>query len=391
MKRLIALFVQISVAICGYSQGNTKTTGFCRPKDRTESSVKKQQIISLSEETFESVSKFSYGFLKQGVNTAVGVGESLIELPDNLILAFKEYSDVNSDVFLYWGEYTLESITESVANIYENINSCDPERIGEAAFDAFYTIASAKGGVKSAESLSKVGGNLASKFGLKYHYTSVEGAKGIQKAGLKTGSGGQSFTTYDGYLTGTEAKVKLALPQKDPPTMRVTIGGNVKPQEIRKVKENFGQPGGGFEQIFYEDIPADKIISVDPIPKYPTISAKAVRMIGESSNVAVSYATPIIGPLVAKENALNNNEGGHELNAKINTIVFLEESISPGKTMLFEKDGIRFIGINSVDIEKMTSDFLDAITGEMAEIPDSPRSRARNEVVPPFIRTQRGL
>lgn len=399
MKKLIALFILISVAIGGYSQEK----GTSQSNERTKTNATKQKVNVIKEtlvgtgqavvsgEALETAGEFAYGFLKQGVNTAVGMGGTVMELPSNLVLAFKEYSDVNSDAFLYWGEYTLESIGESVKSIYDNIKSGDPERIGEASFDAFYTIASVKGGVKSAEPLSKVGKNLANKYGPKYHYTSNEAARSIQKTGLKTDSKGKAYATYDGSLSGTEAKTKLALPQKDPPTMRVTIDNNVKPREIRKVEEAFGQPGGGIEQVFYEEIPADKILSVDPIPKEPTMTTKAIRMIGESSNRVASYTTPVVGPLVAKENSQNNNEGGHKLNAQINTVVFIEESINPGKVLFFEKDEIKFIGINSIDIERITPVLLGKISGENVELSDTSKKRNREVVVPLNNRTQRGL
>lgn len=392
MKKIIALLVLTCVVAWGYSQEDKNNV--VRDLKETMAGIGNSFANG---EAFQSMSEFSYGFLKQGVNTAVGVGGALIELPSNLIFAFNEYSDVKSDAFLYWGEYTLESIGESVKSIYENIKSGDPERIGEASFDAFYTIASVKGGVKSAEPLSKVGKNLANKYGHKYHYTSNEAARSIQKTGLKTDSKGKAYATYDGSLSGTEAKTKLALPQKDPPTMRVTIDNSVKPQEIRKVEKAFGQPGGGFEQVFYEEIPADKILSVDPIPKEPTMTTKAIRMIGESSNRVASYATPIVGPLVAKENSQNNNEGGHKLKALIDIVVFLEESISPGKLLFFEKDDIKFIGINSVDIDKLTPQFYQKLSGNKCDFDyeddevSSDRNRSREEAIPSEKRTQRGL
>ena len=114
-------------------------------------------------------------------------------------------------------------------------------------------------------------------------------------------------------------------------------------------------------------------------------------MIGESSNRVASYTTPVVGPLVAKENSQNNNEGGHKLNAQINTVVFIEESINPGKVLFFEKDEIKFIGINSIDIERITPVLLGKISGENVELSDTSKKRNREDVVPLNNRTQRGL
>ena len=390
MKKLIALFILISVAYCGYSQEN----GTHQSNKRTETNTTKQKVNVIKEtlvgtgqafvsgEALESAGEFAYGFLKQGVNTAVGVGGAVMELPSNLVVAFKEYSDVNSDEFMYFGEYTLESIGEFMYNTSQNAISGDPERMGEAAFDVYYTLAS---GVETVNA----GKYFASKYGPKYHYTSLEAAKSIQKTGIKLNSKGEAFATHDGGLTPSGAKSRLALKGPEPEA-RVTFK-DVPFDRIGKVEKANGQPGGGFEQVFYKEIPADKIISIDPVPKELPTSTKVARMVGETTNNIASYTTPIVGPLVAKENSQNYNEGGHKLNAQINTVVFIEESINPGKVLLFEKDEIKFIGINSIDIERITPELLSKISGENVELSDTSKNRNREEVIPSNNRVQRGL
>lgn len=396
MKKLIVLLVFTCVAAWGYSQEDTQK----------DVSVFKETMAGIGNafvtgEAFQSMSEFSYGFLKQGVNTAAGVGGALIELPSNLVVAFKEYSDVNSKEFLYWGEYTFESIGDFVDNVYQNVKSGDPERIGEAAFDVFYVAASAKDCVKRAESLSKVGKDLANKYGYKHHYTSAEGAKGIQKTGLKLNSEGKAYTTYDGSLSGIEAQNELALLHPDPPTWKVTFDRGVKPDKIGVVEPKGGRSGGGIEQIYYENIPADKIISVDPIPKDPIMTTKAARIIGETSNSIASYAAPVVGPVIAKMNTLgvdnmDNNEGGHKLDSRINIVVFIEDSINQGNVWFFEKDDVKYIGINTVDIDKLTPQFYQKLSGNKCDFDfedekASDRNRSREESIPMENRTQRGL
>ena len=282
-------------------------------------------------------------------------------------------------------------------NVYQNAKSGDPERIGEAAFDVFYVAASAKDCVKRAESLSKVGKDLANKYGYKYHYTSADGAKGIQKTGLKTNSEGKAYTTSDGSLSGTEAQNDLALLHEDYPTWRVTFDRSVKPDEIGIVDPKGSRSGGGIEQIYYENIPADKIVSVDPVPKDPSMTTKATRIIGKTSNTIASYAAPVVGPGFAKLNAYDNNEGGHKLNSCINTVVFVEDSIEQGNVWFFEKDDIKFFGINSVDIDKLTPQFYQKLSGDKCDFDyeddeaSSDRNRSREEAIPLKNRTQRGL
>lgn len=392
MKKLIALFILTCVTIWGYSQENktyqsnkrTKTNSIKQNVNDVKETLVETGKAIVSGEALEPAGKFAYGFLKQGVNTAVGIGGAVMELPSNLVVAFKEYSDVNSDEFMYFGEYTLESIGEFMYNTGQNAISGDPERMGEAAFDVYYTLAS---GVETVNA----GKYFASKYGPKYHYTSFEAAKSIQKTGIKLNSDGEAFATHDRGLTPSGAKSKLALSHEEPPTTRVTIDKSVKPHEIRKVEKANGQPGGGFEQVFYKEIPADKIISIDPVPKELPTSTKVARMVGETTNNIASYTTPIVGPFVAKENSQNNNEGGHKLNAQINAVVFTEESINPGKVLLFEKDEIKFIGINSIDIEKITPELLSKVSGENVELSDTSKKRNREDVVPSNNRTQRGF
>lgn len=387
MKKLIILLVLVFIAALGYSQENTKKTEVRLPNERIKETDIIQQFNNMKE-SLESLEKFSDGFRKQAVNTVVGVGEALIELPSNLVVAFKDYSDVNSKEFLYWGEYTLESIGEFMYNTYQNITSGDSEKLGEATFDVAYTLAS---GLETAYT----GRYLASKYGLKYHYTTAEAAKGIQKSGIRLNSEGKAFVTHDGEMSGPIAKSELALDKE--PTHRIILDKNIETQSMGKVEKANGQLGGGFEQVFYKEIPADKIISIDPVPKGLPTSTKVARMVGETSNNIASYATPIVGPLVAKENSQNDNEGGHKLNAQLNIVVFLEESIHPGKLLFFEKDDVKFIGINSVDIDKLTPQFYQKIAGnngdygfEDEEI-SKDGNRDREEIIPSNNRIQRGF
>lgn len=387
MKNLIILLVLVFIAALGYSQENTKKTEVRLPNERIKETDIIQQFNNMKE-SLESLEKFSDGFRKQAVNTVVGVGEALIELPSNLVVALKDYSDVNSKEFLYWGEYTLESIGEFMYNTYQNITSGDSEKLGEATFDVAYTLAS---GLETAYT----GRYLASKYGLKYHYTTAEAAKGIQKSGIRLNSEGKAFVTHDGEMSGPIAKSELALDKE--PTLRIVLDKNIETQSMGKVEKANGQLGGGFEQVFYKEIPADKIISIDPVPKGLPTSTKVARMVGETSNNIASYATPIVGPLVAKENSQNDNEGGHKLNAQLNIVVFLEESIHPGKLLFFEKDDVKFIGINSVDIDKLTPQFYQKIAGnngdygfEDEEI-STDGNRDREEIIPSNNRIQRGF
>ncbi len=388
MKKLITLLVLVCIAALGYSQENTKKIEVRRPNERIEETDITQQFNNMKE-SLESLEKFSDGFRKQAVNTVIGVSEALIELPNNLVVAFKEYSDVNSKEFLYWGEYTLESIGEFMYNTYQNITSGDPEKLGEATFDVAYTLANSLETVYA-------GRYLASKYGLKYHYTSAEAAKSIQKTGIRLNSDGEAFATHDGGMPGTMAKARFALPQKEVPTAKVVFKG-VDAQRMGMVEKANGQPGGGFEQVFKEIIPAEKIIAVEPVPKELPLADKVARVIGESSNSLASYSTPIVGPLVSKENNQNDNEGGHKLKALIDIVVFLEESISPGKLLFFEKDDIKFIGINSVDIDKLTPQFYQKLSGNKCDFDyeddevSSDRNRSREEAIPSEKRTQRGL
>lgn len=384
MKKLIVLLVFTCVTAWGYSQEDKNT--IVNDLKETMAGIGNAFVTG---EAFQSMSEFSYGFLKQGVNTAVGIGSAVIELPSNLVVAFKEYSDVNSKEFLYWGEYTLETIGEFMYNTYKKIDSGDPESIGEAFFDTYYILGS------GAETVY-AGRYLASKYGLKYHYTSVEAAKSIQKTGIRLNSEGEAFATHDGGMPGPMAKSRLALPHEEVPTAKVVFKG-IDAQRMGMVEKANGQPGGGFEQVFKEVIPAEKIIAVEPVPKELPLADKVARVIGESSNSLASYSTPIVGPLVSKENKQNNNEGGHKLNAQINIVVFLEESIIPGKLLLFEKDKIKFIGINSVDMDKLTPQFYQKLSGnkcgfdyEDDEV-SSDRNRRREEAIPSENRTQRGL
>ena len=382
MKKLIVLLVFTCVVAWGYSQEDKNNV--VRDLKETMAGIGNSFANG---EVFETMSKFSYGFLKQGVNTAVGIGSAVIELPSNLVVAFKEYSDVNSKEFLYWGEYTLETIGEFMYNTYQKIDSGDPESMGEAFFDTYYILGS------GAETVY-AGRYLASKYGLKYHYTTAEGAKSIQKTGIKLNSEGEAFVTHDGGMSGPGAKSGLALNKE--PTHKIILDKSIEGQKMGKVKRANGQPGGGFEQVFYEEIPADKIIAVEPVPKELPLTDKVARVIGESSNSLASYSTPIVSPVIAKENNQNSNEGGHKLNARINIVVFLEESISPGKLLFFEKDDIKFIGINSVDIAKLTPQFYQKLSGDKCDFDyedekASDGNRSREEAIPSESRTQRGL
>ncbi|MBP5541745.1 MAG: hypothetical protein J6X88_08875 [Bacteroidales bacterium] len=414
-KKIIIIFLLVGLTAASYSQESTKKDNSTTRVVETNPST---QIIKdtwngitdayLSGEAFEAQQKFCYGLLKQGATAAEGIGESLFELPENLVEAVSEYEDAVGnpiETMYYFGKYSLESIYESMSNIYCNYTSGDPERIGAATFDIGLTVATVRGGVKGGKTLSKinkkVANNLvrdvANKYGPKYHYTNEKFGESIRKGGLqvsKTKDG--IFATYDGSLSGAEAQARLALPQEMPPNIRIKIYRSVKPQEIREVAPKYGQPGGGSEQLFYTDIPSDKILSVDPIPLNPSLGTRAVRMAGETINYIISYKASTADPLIAERNAVNKmnaNEGGHTIEARISTIVYVDDSIEPGETMLFGIDGTFLLGINSKDIDKVAPEFLGKISNldEEAILPDPRPKRNRDDVIPERTRSQRGL
>lgn len=402
-KKIIIVLFLTGLATASFSQEGTKkensTTGDVETNTSTQ--IFKDNFIT-------PVQEFSYGLLKQGATTASGIGESLYELPGNLVKALDESGvAIRSpwSTVKYFGIYYLETIYETMVEICDNYSSGDPERIGAATFDIGLTAVTVRGGVKGGKALSKinkkVANNLvrdvANKYGPKYHYTNEKFGESIRKGGLqvsKTKDG--IFATYDGSLSGAEAQARLALPQEMPPNIRIKIHRSVKPQEIREVAPKYGQPGGGSEQLFYTDIPADKILSVDPIPLNPSLGTRAVRMAGETINYIISYKASTADPLIAERNAVNKmnaNEGGHTIEARISTIVYVDDSIEPGETMLFGIDGTFLLGINSKDIDKVTPEFLGKISNldEETVLPDLRPKRNRDDVIPERTRSQRGL
>ena len=394
MKKLIFfVFAVLSISFASHAQENTQ--------EQNQANGSDQGFLG---ESWESIQKFSYGFLKQGVNTTVGIGGELLALPNNLIRAIEETADAitisspgqtikfSGQTIYYFGVYSLETIGETLETIYKNYTSGDPEKIGEASFEIFLTAATIKGGIRGGKAASKAGVNMANKYGPKYHYTLAEYGESIRTSGINISKeSGKAFATYDGNLSGMEAQSRLALNKQ--PTVRITIDRSVKPQEIGTVDPKYGQPGGGIEQVFYENIPANKILSIDPIPEYPSVATIVTRWVGETSNQIASYTTSVGGPLITERNALTNkNEGGHIIEARISTIVFVEESVEPGKTIIFDVDGIFFIGINSTDIEKITPEFLSNISGGIPQdIEPSQKNRNRQDVVPANTHQHRGL
>lgn len=411
-KKIIIVFFLVGLTAASYSQESTKkeitTKGVA--ETNTSTHIVKDTwngIIDayMSGEALEAQQEFCYGVLEQGANLTIGIGESLVELPDNLVKAVSECEDAVGrpiETMYYFGKYSLESIWESMANIYYNYTSGDPERIGAASFDIGLTVATVKGSLKSGKKISirnkeKVK-DLANKYGPKYHYTNGKFGESIRKSGLKVNKtkDGIIFATFDGSLSGAEAQARLALPQETPPNIRIKIHRSVKPQEIREVAPKYGRPGGGSEQLFYTDIPADKILSVDPIPLNPSLGTRAVRMAGDAINNTISYESAAAPPLIAERLAISNkeaNEGGHTIEARISTIVYVDDSIEPGETMLFGIDGTFLLGINSKDIDKVTPEFLSNISNHDGDpkLPDPKPERSRNDVIPESTRTQRGL
>ena len=398
-KKVFLAFFLANLAAVSYSQESTTSAII---KDTWNGFID----AYMSGEALEAQQKFRDGLLKQGVNTTVGIAESLFELPGNLVKAVSEYEDVVGnpvETMYYFGKYSLESVGESMANIYYNYTSGDPERIGAATFDIGLTVATVKGSLKSGKNLNirtkENVKNLANKNGFKYHYTDKKYGESIRTGGLKVNKtrGGIIFATFDGSLSGAEAQAKLALPQEMPPNIRIKIHRSVKPQEIREVAPKYGQPGGGSEQLFYTDIPADKILSVEPIPSHPTLGTKAVRMAGEAINYGISYGIAATPPLIAESIAISNrdeNEGGHTIEARISTIVYIDDdNIEPGETMLFSIEGVFLLGINSKDIDKVTPEFLSIISTHngKTKLPDPKPKRNRDDVIPESAREQRGL
>jgi hypothetical protein len=408
MKKLIFfVFAVLGITFASHAQENTQEQKQAN-NSAQETTILKDTWNGIvdaykSGEALEAQQKFAYGFLKQGVNTAVGVGGSIVDLPDNLVQAFREYSDVNSSTFYYFGKYSLENIGNSIKTIYQNIASGDPEKIGEATFDIELTIEGAASGWKMGKpsakalrkSLNDLGDELAIKYGPRYHYTDAFGANKIREQGIqRRGDPKVVYATHKGDLSGTEAKSQLALPREEPPTYRVKFNRRIKPKVVRQVEPNFGQLGGGIEQLFYEDIPVGDIISIEKIPQHPSITTKMIRSIKNSAleaTAATPYDISVFGTVNAVANAMSNEEGGHHLNAQISTVFFVDDTIAQGAFLLFDKDGIMFIGINPNDIDVITEDFIN----NNPEIGDGGflhrRKRGRNEVIPTGTRTSRGL
>ena len=166
-KKVFLAFFLANLAAVSYSQESTTSAII---KDTWNGFID----AYMSGEALEAQQKFRDGLLKQGVNTTVGIAESLFELPGNLVKAVSEYEDVVGnpvETMYYFGKYSLESVGESMANIYYNYTSGDPERIGAATFDIGLTVATVKGSLKSGKNLNirtkENVKNLANKNGFK--------------------------------------------------------------------------------------------------------------------------------------------------------------------------------------------------------------------------------
>ena len=331
MKKIFLLILILCVSIKGIAQTNTTHT----ESNHYISAVKH---IDWKEMGWQ-LSEYSYGFLKQGVNTVEGVYNSLKELPD--VLDKIEDFDV-----IDFGTFMANSVYEGVKNTAIDYLSGDPEQAGAAAFDVFML-------VEGGRSLSRAGKGAASRYGPKYHYTSAEAAESIKKTGLKPGKSGAVFTTYDGTLSGTKAQSKLALNHETPPTTKLTIDASVTPEVFRDVEPAFGQAGGGMEQVYYAEIGSDKIISVTPIEMNPSHITQGINMAGESS-----YYVP-----GAMMNSTNDAEGGHNLSADVGLVLVTEDSIEKGGFKLLDKNGTRYVIINPDDIDQLTPSFIGALSG----------------------------
>lgn len=349
MKKNIILFA----IICVFSQAQAQTNTTHTESNHYISAVKH---IDWKEMGWQ-LSEYSYGFLKQGVNTVEGVYNSLKELPD--VLDKTEDIDV-----IDFGTFMANSVYEGVKNTVSDYLSGDAEQAGAAAFDVFML-------VEGGRSLSRAGKGAASRYGPKYHYTSAEAAESITKTGLKPGKSGAVFTTYDGTLSGAKAQSKLALQHETPPTTRITIDASVTPEVFRDVEPAFGQTGGGLEQVYYAEIGSDKIISVTPIEMNSSYITQGINMAGESS-----YYVP-----GAMMNATNDSEGGHNLSADVGLVFVTEDSIEQGGFKLLDKNGTRYVIINPDDIDKLTPSFIGALSGNNDVFQMRNNNRDRKKVI----------
>lgn len=362
MKKIIILVA----IICVYLQAKSQTDTTSTETNHYFSAVKHIDWKGIGGQ----LSEYSYGFLKQGVNTVEGTYNSLKDLP-NVLDKMKDLDVID------FSTYMACSVYEGVKNTVSDYLSGDPEQAGAAAFDVFMI-------VEGGRSFSRAGKGVASKYGPKYHYTSAEAAESIKKTGIKPGKSGEVYTTYDGTLSGTEAKSKLALPHETPPSMKITIDASVTPDVFRKVEAKFGQTGGGMEQVYYAEIGPDKIISVTPVEMNPSRITQGINLAGESS-----YYTP--GTMMnATNDQAANLEGGHNLSADMGLVFVTENSIEQGGFKLLDENGTRYVIINPNDIDKLTPSFIGALSNSNDVFPKYNINRNREEVIS-GKRNQRGL
>ena len=88
-------------------------------------------------------------------------------------------------------------------------------------------------------------------------------------------------------------------------------------------------------------------------------------------------------------------EGGHNLNAIVNTVFLFDDSIKPGEFVATEDDGFVYVRLNPSDLGEISREFLEAISSQKRSNAGfdgkSQRIRRREEVVPSTPRVERGL